>query len=267
MELPDAIDAIRPSVVQIRIFKWPDWKEGSPRESAIDHLLGSGVIVHKDGHILTAHHVVEAANIVIAQRPGAEIRIGMGEANVDSSHVQIRGAIHEAACEVLEQDPDHDLALLRMVGLIVGTDTVPGLPEGVGAANLRTDRPRDGEAIAVSGYPFQYPTLVTTSGAIASAWATDDIEYQVPGAPEGFPKFSHMADRYIADITVNGGNSGGPVYDLTSARVLGICVAFRRAPIRNSPNPLEPLSYNSGLSIIVPMRYGVELLARHVNSN
>jgi hypothetical protein len=38
------------------------------------------------------------------------------------------------------------------------------------------------------------------------------------------------ADRYLADLEVNGGNSGGPVYRLTDAAVIGVCVATQTAP-------------------------------------
>lgn len=129
-----------------------------------------------------------------------------------------------------------------------------------GLAMLRTDRPREGVGIAVSGYPLSTPTLITTSGAIASSWSVDSVEVQPPGAPEGFT-IPDLKDSYIADVAVNPGNSGGPVCLAASGEVIGVCVAFR---VAEAGDESMPLRYNSGLSVVVPIKYGVELLGRHV---
>ena len=44
-------------------------------------------------------------------------------------------------------------------------------------------RPREGERGAVSGYPLNEPSLVTTSGHIASAWGIDIKEVSHPERP------------------------------------------------------------------------------------
>ena len=58
---------------------------------------GSGVIVHQDGYVLTAHHVVSNAKRIIVVTPG-EFR---------------------APAVLVSADPEHDLALLKVetVGL------------------------------------------------------------------------------------------------------------------------------------------------------
>src|SRR5205085_6189322 len=43
------------------------------------------------------------------------------------------------------------------------------------------------------------------------------LETFTPGPP--------AAQRYLADLEVNGGNSGGPVYLVETAAVIGVCVA------------------------------------------
>ena len=52
---------------------------------------GSGVIVHSDGYVLTAHHVVANARRVVVVTPGE----------------------YRAAAIVVSTDPEHDLALLK----------------------------------------------------------------------------------------------------------------------------------------------------------
>jgi hypothetical protein len=39
-----------------------------------------------------------------------------------------------------------------------------------------------------------------------------------------------IADSYLADMQVNGGNSGGPVYRVAEGGVIGVGVASRGAP-------------------------------------
>jgi hypothetical protein len=69
-------------------------------------------------------------------------------------------------------------------------------------------RSRDGESVAVSGYPLQVASLVTTSGTLAPAWSSEIKNVQPPGAPRG-SRFQ-IADGYLADVAVNPGNSRGP---------------------------------------------------------
>jgi S1-C subfamily serine protease len=133
-----------------------------------------------------------------------------------------------------------------------------------GLASLSDQAVRDGEGIAVSGYPLAEPALVTTSGAIASAFGSDIQEIQAAGGPAGF-LVPDSADSYLADVAVNPGNSGGPVYRIADGSVLGVCVAFRIAAgtLENHPSPFF---YNSGLSVVVPIKYGQSLIARHAST-
>ena len=111
----------------------------------------------------------------------------------------------------------------------------------------------------MSGYPLSYPTLITTAGIIASAWDSNSMDVVPEGAPPGFT-IPDMPDSYLADVAVNPGNSGGPVYLQDDGSVIGVCVAFT---IAEAGNGGVPLRYNSGLSIVVPIRYAVDLLSRH----
>ena len=96
---------------------------------------GSGVIVHSDGYVLTAHHVVANARRVVVVTPGE----------------------YRAAAIVVSTDPEHDLALLKVetVGL---TEATLGHAGGV-----RLDQ----EVVAV-GFPFGLREVSMARGRIAA---------------------------------------------------------------------------------------------------
>lgn len=173
-----------------------------------------------------------------------EVRLLLGEALV-------HGLAGDLGGEMLGRPMQPGVSTMAGGGL--------GVNELWGLAPLNIGRPRDGDGIVVSGYPMTYPTLITTAGIIASAWHVDSMEVTPEGAPRGFT-IPDMQDAYLADVAVNPGNSGGPVYRQDDGTGIGVCVAFRIAEAKAGGIP--PL-YNSGLSIVVPIRYLVELLGRH----
>lgn len=140
-------------------------------------------------------------------------------------------------------------------GIVIGGQAVPLL---YAVASTRAMRPQDGEPIAVSGYPLSEPVMVTTSGAIATAWGLDIAPMPMPGGPPGIT-IPDVKDSYLGDVAVNPGNSGGPVYSIVDGAVIGVCVAFRTA---SGTVAAQSFLYNSGLTLVVPIQYGLDLLAR-----
>ena len=110
------------------------WSGDRPAPPA-ERPTGTGVIVHSDGYVLTALHVVANARRVIVVTPG-EVR---------------------ASAVVVSTDVEHDLALLKV-------ETV-GLSEAsLGhAGNVRLDQ----EVIAV-GFPFGLREVSVTRGRVAA---------------------------------------------------------------------------------------------------
>lgn len=254
MQLPEAIDAVRPSVVQIAV------DVGSHQV-----VVGTGFIAQADGLILTARHVAEAARMAAAQTAGRIIiRLALP---LLTGPITIRGSFEILAAEVVVEDPRHDLAVMRLMdnpyahrktsGIFQTQDGGTAINALYGVAQLDERAVRDGETVAVSGYPMEESALVTTSGAIASAFGVDVAETQMPGAPLGF-SVPDVADSYLADVAVNPGNSGGPVYRVEGGSVIGVCVAFRVASAE--PQQGTAFFYNSGLTLVVPIRYAIVLL-------
>jgi serine protease Do len=231
-------------------------------------VAGTGFLVHPNGFLLTARHVVAHARSLLEGKDG-RLLAGLAIPEL-TGRLTIRASFQLVTAAIVEDDPRHDLSLLKL-------DPNPftsGKPSGVfgkddgslavnalyGLAPLSLSNVRDGETVAVSGYPSAAPALVTTHGVVASATAVDIVEVQPPGAPEGFT-FPDVKDSYLIDAAVNPGNSGGPVYSVDQGAAIGVCVAFQIA--ETLPQGGSPFAYNSGLAVAVPIKYGMELLTRH----
>lgn len=263
MDLPDVIDQIRPTVVQIRV------ESQSTNPTNRGQVIGTGFWVSESGLLLTARHVVQSGQAAVRQVSNGRLTLGLAIPNL-TGPVTIRGSFEIMDVEVVEEDPRHDIALLRSQNNPFQSGKPSGLHQtgdgwGVnalyGVSRLDPAEVRDGERIAVSGYPLAEPALITTSGGIASAFGTEVQQVQLPSAPAGLT-VPDIADSYLADVAVNPGNSGGPVYRVSDGGVIGVCVAFR---IASGKNP-SPFYYNSGLSVVVPIKYGMDLIGRHGKS-
>jgi S1-C subfamily serine protease len=263
MLLPDAIERVRLSVVQILI---------GGAQGVRPIALGTGFIVHPSGLLVTAGHVVTDAFAFATQTqiPQPGLRIGLAQPNTDN----MRGNFLLVPGDLVEHDVRRDLALIRISHQFVKADIFAGIILGgepvklsIDVAELSADRPRDGESVAISGYPLNERVLVTTSGAIATAWGLDVQEVTPAGMPSDFSQPDFM-DCYLADVAVNGGNSGGPVYRVEDGTVIGVCRAYRGAPVMAGDTPAilegKGLAFNSGLSQVVPIRYAEDLVGRHL---
>ena len=114
-------EKVRPSVVQVRVSLKPvaDANEESQRPGGS---RGSGFIIHPQGYILTAQHVVNGAREI-------EVRL--------ADRQRMRG-------KVIAADPQVDLAIIK----VDGAKELPILEFG------NSDILKVGEMVAVLGYPF-----------------------------------------------------------------------------------------------------------------
>lgn len=234
MRLSLAIDKTRGGIFQIK-------------EAASAGKLGAGIgtafAVGDEGLLITAKHVVEGykdKELVIAfGLPPVNYK---GVLKINGMFVSMPGAVVKAV------DDENDLALIKLPQPLreykFQTDTrLPEVsPHGL---SLEEGEAIEGDAIAVSGYPLSEPSLVTTAGHIASNWTLADHQYE----------------RYLGDITVNGGNSGGPVYRLQTGKVVGVAVAYKPAPSHDwQSGEVSKYAHNSGLTLIVPSSAVRELI-------
>ncbi len=249
---------VRASIVQIEC-------RTNPHERPVTE--ATGFVVGQDGSLITMRHVVHAcatklkvsdSDLKVGKRL---LYVGIPQPNIESHNLLIHGSFTGYDAGVVDEDIAHDLALIRTAQNLL-TAEPPSIMIGsqmlrheVGLAKLSDARPEEGSTVATSGYPFSSLVLVTTFGYIASSWEINELSGPDISAPDAH-------DFYLGNFTVNGGNSGGPVYSTKDGTVIGICQAYLNAPVFLNQAPTN-LTYNSGLTVIIPARYITELLKKN----
>lgn len=275
MEVAQAVDQVRPSIVQI-MFHASDFSNGLRRQLGkpfISHTLGTGFIVNSGGYVITARHVVKDTGQLMECFKEAGTKqpyVGLAIPNTES----MRGNFSIVQFDVVDEDALHDLMLLKLKrnpfkgevksGIIINSKEMALL---FGTATLNPDRPKDGAAVGISGYPLSEPVLVTNAGWMATSWAFEIEEVSVPGAPDWFYHLD-IADSYLADVQANPGNSGAPVYLIDDGTVIGVCIASKLVPIVDQQGNVvtingQQLRYSAGLTVVVPSNYVIDLLKKH----
>lgn len=144
--------------------------------------IGSGVVVTKDGLVLTAAHVIDALEnpAMTKVRGGDEFPITLADGT-------------EVKAKALGRNRNRDAALAQI--------TTPG--EYVFAEMADETGLKQGDWCVAMGHPGGY--LVDRSAPVRTGrlWKKDDKAY------------------YRSDCTVSGGDSGGPLFDL-AGKVIGI---------------------------------------------
>ncbi|HEY3358775.1 MAG TPA: trypsin-like peptidase domain-containing protein [Polyangia bacterium] len=162
------VERVAATVVGIEVRTMPRFGSGG------GPALGSGFIIHKDGYILTNHHVVER---------GDEIRVRLADER-------------EFVARMVGSDPRADLALLRI------EDAGPLVVAPLGDS----DRLRIGEMVVAIGNPFGLDHSVTAG--IVSAKGRRSRDVQLREGQQGYFDFIQT------DAAINRGNSGGPLFNL-----------------------------------------------------
>ena len=185
-----AVENVGPAVVNVRaqeyvaqrrsnffgkLFASPEEIETTPDgRRAATRSLGSGVIIHPDGYVLTNDHVIDGA-----QRITLQMKSVAGGATLEA--------------DVVNSNPDNDLALLRITG-------TPGpFPYAVLGDS---DAAFVGETVLALGNPLGLASTVT-SGILSAK--NREVRF------EGKPVFK---DFLQIDSPIYPGSSGGPLLDI-----------------------------------------------------
>jgi S1-C subfamily serine protease len=247
--------------------------------------VGTGFLVGEDGYLITANHVINlpqqiSTNGVLYLATGQPSTLaGFSIDFASTENFKFQGNFTKARFSVVDRDVLHDLVLLKL-----GRNPFKGeIPTGINinnqrpqlsvmAVTLSSARLEDGLPIGVSGYPLGEPVLVSNFGFLASSTAFQTLVIPTPGLPPWMPPRTETADVYLADLRVNHGDSGAPVYGIDSGEVIGVCVGALLAQVEENHGDSgwagasldgKQLGYNSGVSQVVPSRYVLELLRKN----
>jgi serine protease Do len=228
-DLPAVIAGAKPALVAVGTFSATD----NPRFG----FRGTGFVVGDGTHVVTNQHVLPAAGTT--DGPALMVMVpSLGE----------RGPLRRA--RVAATDAARDLVVLKIDG--------PPLPamtlDEAGAA-------REGQAVALIGFPIGGAlgfSAVTHRGIIASITTA---ALPAPTSAQLDPRaVTRLRDGnfevFQLDATAYPGNSGGPLLDADSGRVVGI---VNMVLIRGSRE--TALSAPTGITYAIPVRYLHELLS------
>lgn len=158
-----------------------------PLEQGPSQSTGSGVIINKDGYIVTNNHVVDGADLV--------------QVTLSDNR--------ELKAEVIGTDPDTDLAVIK-----VSEKDLPFL------AFVDSDKSKVGEWVLAVGNPFNLNSTVTAG--IISAKGRD---INIINRTDGQGGRTAIESFIQTDAAINPGNSGGALVNLQGG-LLGINTAI-----------------------------------------
>jgi len=206
--------------------------------------IGTGFLVGSGRYLITANHVFDAAK-------GSALRAGLAGVDHKDETLEVRAAFAHVPLSFLARDELNDVALFEVEmppGAVSMKFTVEDVDGGRSYASGQTGPMkfsglpvRDGNDIAISGFPLAAPALVTTRGIVASTFA--------PLHP--FEAGSPVA--YLCDVTAISGNSGGPVYRASDGSVIGLCRAVKLANVGGG-------DYSVPLTVVTPSEHIVALM-------
>ena len=148
---------------------------------------GTGIIVSEDGYVMTNNHVIDGATTV--------------------SVIDSEGALYDDV-EVIGRDPLNDIAFLK----INSTDTFTPAELG-NSSSIRVGQ----QVVAIGNALGQYSNTVT-SGIVSGTG-------RPVTASSGYGDSESLTDLIQTDASINSGNSGGPLVNM-SGQVIGINTAI-----------------------------------------
>jgi serine protease Do len=226
-DLSQTIDLVRPSIVAVGTLLHT--------RAPPANFLGTGFAVGDGLHIITNAHVVPQ-NLNTEKKESLAIFVG-------------RGASAKArSATIVEVDVEHDLALLKISG-----EPLPALVIG------NSDTVKEGEAVAFTGFPIGmvlglYPVthqaiISAITPIVIPALSTKQLDINI---------IKRLRTPYLVfqlDGTAYPGNSGSPLFDPKTGKVIGILnMVFVKGTKENV------LAHPSGISYAIPSNYIHEIM-------
>jgi S1-C subfamily serine protease len=228
-DLPTTAARMKRSVVAVGTYMAIRATQKQPR--------GTGFVVAAN-HVITNAHVVPTKldegrrETVAVYRPAANNRTEMRPA------------------KLVAQDREHDLALLRFEG-----GALPAVSLG------RSADIREGQWAAFTGYPLVNALGLFSATHRATVAAIAPVAAPVGSGreltPEMIKRLSAPFKVLQLDAVAYPGNSGSPVYDIDTGRVIGVINSVYIKRTRESA-----IKDPSGISYAIPVDHVRELMAK-----
>jgi putative serine protease PepD len=209
-------ESVLPSVVKVNV-------SGSSGAGS-----GSGIVLSKDGKILTNNHVVASAV------DGGSITVNFND-----------GTTKKAT--VIGTDPLTDVAVIQ------AEDVSDLTPASLG----RSSSLKVGQTVVAVGSPFGLNATVTT-GIVSALNRPVSVSTQEDGPQDPFggqQQGQDLSTTYPAiqtDAAINPGNSGGPLVDM-SGRVVGINSSIRTASSSSESGGSIGLGFSIPIDEVLPI--------------
>ena len=175
---------------------------------------GSGIIISKSGYIITNHHVIDDAD------------------DIEVEFI-IDGEVKKFNAEIVQTDKVNDLAIIKIVD--VNFDGLDDLPY-----NFKTPSSDVGTKV----YSYGYPMALTLMGKEIKI--TDGIISSKSG-------FDGDITTYQITAPIQGGNSGGPLFD-DKGNFIGINSSGLRKDIADNVSYSIKSSYVANLIDVLPKK-------------
>ena len=223
-----------------------------------EEVVGTGFLINDSGYFITAGHVATTTHVGPADHPVP--------CQVKALLRQRDGSGFSQSFDLTELDSDHDLALCHIAGFAIhelrrdhAPAHVPQAPATLrpfASVALDTGKVRVGQLCLLSGYPLGSNSPDLQLGMVSATVTRIPGIYRTP-----------KDGSDLLQVTVNGnhGDSGAPLMDLTTGRVVGVILEFVPAPIAIGGTLRFDIGnyQSSGIMLAAPAAWVNALLARH----
>ena len=222
------VAAVKPSVVGVGTWL----KTRSPATV----FSGTGFVVGDGLGVITNAHVVPTATDAAHME---QIGIVTGDG----------GAVHFRPAQLVARDTEHDLAYLRLSG-----PPLPALELG------DSDRVPEGTALAFTGFPLGmvlglHPATHRATLAAITPVVMPSLSSRKLDARQITQLARTPFSVFQLDGTAYPGNSGSPLYDAASGKVVGVINAVFVKGLKENA-----ISTPSGITYAIPVNYVRELM-------
>jgi len=227
------VEANRDAVLAVGTYGFKDTPTGQYYGTGF--VVGDGNIVATNEHVISAIRKKKKLDQLTLFLPGQ--RPGRGR-----------------PAKLIGQDKFHDVAILRFAGPSIKPLTLD-----------MKGRPAQGQTVGIIGYPIGMHLGVVPAahkGVIAAIVpAVRPLPKGTKLTPELAKTIQHPYQFYQLDLVVYPGNSGSPLFDVQTGKVLGVINKTLAAKTRE-----HLLTNPSGIAYAVQIRWVDELITRYRKS-